>query len=71
MVRNCGCSRCRSDSLQIVRRGLACPSIGNNVESNLLSLLEGTHARAFDRADVREDILAAIIRLDEAGLFEI
>lgn len=43
--------------------------IGNIVESNLLSLAEGTHASAFDRADVREDILPAVIRLDEAEVF--
>jgi len=50
---------CRT--VQIVRRGLArILSIGNNVESDLLSLVEGTHASAFDRADVHEDILAAI-----------
>jgi hypothetical protein len=56
---------CRT--VQIVRRGLArILSIGNNVESDLLSLVEGTHATAFDRADVHEDILAAIIRLDKA-----
>jgi hypothetical protein len=54
-------------TVQIVRRGLAwILSIGNNVESDLLSLVEGTHASAFDRADVHEDILAAIIRLDKA-----
>ena len=59
---------CRT--VQIVRRGLArILSIGNNVESDLLSLVEGTHASAFDRADVHEDILAAIIRLDEAEAF--
>jgi len=69
VVRNYDCSRFRSDSLQIVRRGLACPSIGNNVESNLLSLAEGTHASAFDRADVHEDILAAVIWLDKAEAF--
>jgi hypothetical protein len=32
-----------------------------------LSLVEGTHASAFDRADVHEDFIAAIIRLDDAG----
>ena len=69
MVRNYGSPRCRSDSLQIVRRGLACPSIGNNVESDLLSLVEGTHAGAFDRADVHEYILAAVIWLDKAEAF--
>src|SRR6266852_4039674 len=64
-----GSARCRSDHLQIVRRGLACPSIGDNVESDLLSLVEDTHASAFDRADVHEDILAAIIRLNKAEAF--
>src|SRR5258706_3457543 len=67
VVRNYGSSRCRSDRLLIVRRRLArILSIGNNVESDLLSLVEGTHASAFDRADVHEDLLAAIIRLYEA-----
>jgi hypothetical protein len=69
VVRNYDSSRRRSDSLQIVGRGLACPSIGNNVENNLLSLIEGTHASTFDRADVHEDILATIIRLDKAEAF--
>ena len=64
-----GSSHCRLDSLQIARRGLACPSIGYNVENDLLSLIEDTHASAFDRADVHEDILAAIIRLNEAEAF--
>ncbi len=50
VVRNYGSSRCRLDSLQILR----------------LSLVEDTHASAFDRADVHEDLLAAIIRLDKA-----
>ena len=54
------------DSVQIVRRGLACLSIGDNVESDLLSLVEDTHASAFDRADVHEDIFAAIVWLDKA-----
>ena len=64
-----GSSRCRLDRVQIVRGGLACPSIGDNVESYLLSLVEDTHSSAFDRADVHEDILAAIIRLDEPEAF--
>jgi len=57
-----GSSRCRLDSVQIVRRGLACLSIGDNVEGDFLSLVEDTHASAFDRADVHEDILAVITR---------
>jgi hypothetical protein len=66
VVRNYGSSRCRSDGLQIVCRRLACLSIGDNIESDLLSLVEGPHASAFDCADVHEDILAATIRLDKA-----
>jgi hypothetical protein len=58
---------CRT--VQIVRRGLACLSIGDNVEGDFLSLVEGTHTSAFDRADVHEDILAAVIRLDKAEAF--
>jgi hypothetical protein len=60
-------SRCRSDSPQILRRRLArILSIGNNIESDLLALIEDTHPGAFHGADVHEDILAAIIRLDKA-----
>src|ERR1700741_5215718 len=64
-----GSSRCRSNDLQIVRRGLSCLSIGDNVESDLLPLIEETHASAFDRTDMHKDILAAIIRLNEAEAF--
>ena len=64
-----GSSGGRSDGAQIVRRGLARLSISNNVESDLLSLVEPTHSSTFDGADVHEDILAAVIRLDEAEAF--
>src|SRR5258707_14608381 len=65
--RNYGSLRRRSDGLQIIRRGLArILSIGNNVESDLLYLVEGTHASAFDCGDVHEYIFSAIVRLDEA-----
>src|SRR5262245_14179143 len=62
-------SCCLSDGAQIVRRRLARLSISNNIEGDLLSLIEALHPGAFDRADVHEDILAAIIRLDEAEAF--
>jgi len=65
----CCSSRCRSDGAQIFRGGLACLSIGNNIERDFLSLVEAMHPGAFDRADVHENILAAIIRLDEAEAF--
>jgi hypothetical protein len=38
-------------------------------EFRKLSLVEETHGRAFDRVDVHEDILATIIRLNEAEAF--
>src|SRR5260221_12073588 len=62
-------SRCRSGGAQVVRRGLACPSISNNLERDLLSLVEPRHSGTFDRADVHKDILTAVIRLDEAEAF--
>ena len=43
-----------SGGAQIVRRGLSCPSIGNNLERDLLPLIEAVHPGAFDRADVHE-----------------
>ncbi len=58
-----------SDGSQIFRRRLACPAISNNVEGDLLSFVKAVHPGAFDRADVHEHILAAIIRLDEAEAF--
>jgi len=58
-----------SDSAQIIRRGLAGSSICNNVKRDLLSLVEGMHTGAFDGADVHEDILAAVVRLDKAEAF--
>jgi hypothetical protein len=59
-------SRCRSDGAQIFSRGFARLWISNNLERDLLSLVEPVHASAFDRADVHEHILAAVIRLDES-----
>jgi hypothetical protein len=61
--------RCRSDRAQILRGGLAGPSISNNLERDLLSLVKPAHTGAFDCADVDEDVLAPIIRLDEAEAF--
>jgi hypothetical protein len=69
MVRNYGPSRCRSDGAQIFGRGLARFSISDNVVRDLLSLVEAMHTGAFDRADMHEHILAAVIRLDEAEAF--
>src|SRR5688572_4234442 len=60
-----GCSHSRLDGAQIVRRRLAGLAIGNHVIGDLLALVEGAQASAFDRADVNEDVLAAILRLNE------
>jgi hypothetical protein len=68
-VKNYGSSCHRSGSAQIVGRGFAGPSIGDNVERDLLSLVEAMQSGAFDCADVHEDILAAVIWLDEAEAF--
>src|SRR6185295_12337381 len=38
----------------------------HDVKGDLLSLVEGAHPGAFDRADMDEDILAAVFRLNEA-----
>jgi hypothetical protein len=59
----------KSDSAQILSRGLARLSISNNVEGDLLSFVKAVHPGTLDRTDVHEDILAAIIRLDEAEAF--
>jgi hypothetical protein len=56
-----GSSRCRSNRAQIVRAGLAAPWIGDKIEKDLFSLIEPLHPRAFERADMHEDILATAI----------
>jgi hypothetical protein len=50
----------KSGGAQIARRGLACSTIGNEIEKDLLSLAEATHTGAFDRADMYEYISAAV-----------
>jgi hypothetical protein len=64
-----GYRRRGSGGAQIVCRGFAGPAIGYNLERNPLSLVEAVHASTFDGADVHEDILAAIIRLDKTEAF--
>jgi hypothetical protein len=65
MSKRHGDRRCRSDGAQIVGGRLAGPGIGYNLEGDLLSPVEGTHSCTFDRPDVHENILAAILRLNE------
>jgi hypothetical protein len=59
-------TRVRSRRAQVSGRGLACSAISDKLEKELLSLIEANHAGAFDRADMHEDVLAAVIRLDES-----
>ncbi len=56
----------RSGRTEILRRGLARLAIGDNLEKDLLPLVEAVHSGAFNRADVHENILGAVIRLDES-----
>src|SRR5271165_1013469 len=56
----------RSIGAQIVGRGLSGLSISHNLERALLSLVEAVHPGAFDRADMHEHILAAVVGLNEA-----
>src|SRR5271166_6789072 len=56
----------RSIGAQIVGRGLSGLSISNNLKRDLLSLVEAVHSGAFDRADMHEDILAAVVGLNES-----
>jgi hypothetical protein len=51
---------------QIFRGRFAGPAICNDVKGNLLSLVEGTHAGAFDSADMNENIWASLVRLNKA-----
>jgi hypothetical protein len=58
-----------SDGAQIVSRELAILWVGNKVESDLLSLSKILHPRTLDGLHMDEDILAAIIGLDESVAF--
>src|SRR4051794_19753667 len=51
---------------QIFSSRLAGPAICNDFKRNLLPFVEGIHAGAFNGADMNEDILAALVRLNES-----
>src|SRR5262245_13578943 len=51
---------------EVLSRRLPGLAVGNDVEGDLLAFLQLVEAGALDRADVHEDILAAILRLDES-----
>jgi hypothetical protein len=59
----------KSDGAQIVSSELAILWVGNKVESDLLPLVKILHPRTLDRPHMDEDILAAIIGLDESIAF--
>ena len=61
--------RHRLDGAQIVGGRLAGLSIGDRLEGDLLSFVESLQSGAFDGADMHENVLAAVIRLDEAEAF--
>jgi hypothetical protein len=56
-----------SRRLQIARRLLA--ALGDDFEADLLAFSQRPHAGLFDRRDVHEHILGAIIRLDKTETF--
>ena len=48
---------------KVFSAGLAAHAVGLGFERNLLTLVEGAQASAFDRADMNEDILPAPLPL--------
>ena len=53
-----------------VRRGIfAALGVAGFLEGNALTFRERAHARALDRSRMHEDVLGAVIRLDEAITF--
>jgi hypothetical protein len=65
VVKAAWCERNRSGGAQIVSRRLAGSSIWDEVERELLPFIEGAQAGALDSTDMNEDVLAAVIRLNE------
>ena len=61
-----GDARGRLAELQITGRRLAAAAVLDDVVLHGLSLVERVDAGLFDGADMDEDVLAAVIRLDEA-----
>jgi hypothetical protein len=61
-----GFLRDRLGGAQILGSRLARAAVGNDIEADVLSLVEGAHTRAFDRADMDENVFAPVCRLNEA-----
>lgn len=51
---------------QVFSAGLAAHAVGLGLERNLLTLVEGAKTSTFDGADMNEDVLPAIVGLNEA-----
>jgi hypothetical protein len=51
---------------KIFSAGLAAHAVGLGLERYLLAVVEGAQTSTFDGADMNEDVLTAIVRLDEA-----
>src|SRR5260370_39711190 len=60
---------CQLGGAQILSGRLASPAVCDDVERDLLPLIEATHAGAFDRADMNEDVFATALQLNEAEAF--
>src|SRR5690349_21162759 len=58
--------RNRSGDSQIISGGFATAAVGDDIEADLLPLIEGAQAGAFDRADMNKHVIAAAGELDEA-----
>ena len=56
--------RNRSGGAQIFSGGFAGAAVCDDVEADFLALIEGAQACAFDRADMHEDVLAAVLGLN-------
>jgi hypothetical protein len=64
-----GFKRGQSVDAKFVGRRLAGSSIRDDIEIDLLPLVEGTQPGTLDRADMDEDVRAAIGRLNKAKAF--
>src|SRR5690606_3083695 len=59
----------RSGSADVVDRDLAGAAVLGRVEGDFLAFDEAAHAGALKRRCMDEDVLAAVVRLDEAEAF--
>jgi hypothetical protein len=60
---------CELSSAQIFSGGLAGTTVCDDVERYLLAFIQALHASAFNGADMNEDVLTAVLWLNEAETF--